>query len=68
MSKIDFKKVLPTLYNPSAKVFSVVEVPQLNFLMMLRGRIFPFSSGRKPVSIGWPMVARISITSPRLAV
>ena len=34
MSKIDFKKVLPTLYNPSAKTFSVVEVPQLNFLLI----------------------------------
>ncbi len=34
MSKIDFKKVLPTLYNPSAKTFSVVEVPPMNFLMI----------------------------------
>lgn len=34
MSKIDFKKALPTLYQPSAKVFSVVDVPQMNFLMI----------------------------------
>lgn len=34
MSKLDFKKALSTLYNPSAKVFSVVDVPQMNFLMI----------------------------------
>lgn len=33
-SKRDFKKELKTLYNPSAKDFSVVDVPPLNYLMI----------------------------------
>ena len=32
--KRDFKKELKALYNPSAKDFSVVDVPPLNFLMI----------------------------------
>jgi len=34
MDKIDFKKTLKHLYAPSAKDFSVVEVPPMNFLMI----------------------------------
>lgn len=34
MSKIDFKKTLRHLYNPTAKTFSVVEVPTMHFLMV----------------------------------
>lgn len=34
MSKIDLKKDLKHLYNPSKKDFSVVEVPPMNFLMI----------------------------------
>lgn len=34
MDKIDLKKDLQQLYNPSAKVISVVEVPPLQYLMM----------------------------------
>lgn len=34
MSKIDFKKELNHLYNPSAKAVMVVDVPPLNFLMI----------------------------------
>lgn len=34
MSKIDFKKELSHLYNPSSKAVAVVEVPPLNFLMV----------------------------------
>ncbi|HES76244.1 MAG: GyrI-like domain-containing protein [Anaerolineae bacterium] len=34
MSKIDFKKELKHLYNPSPKDFSVVEVPEMQFLMV----------------------------------
>lgn len=34
MTKRDFKKELKHLYQPSAKVFSVVEVPPMNFLMI----------------------------------
>ncbi|KAA3613726.1 MAG: hypothetical protein DWQ05_15720 [Calditrichaeota bacterium] len=34
MSKIDFKKTLKHLYNPSSKQFSEVEVPEMNFLML----------------------------------
>ncbi len=34
MIKNDFKKELKHLYGPSAKDFSVVEVPQMNFLMI----------------------------------
>jgi hypothetical protein len=33
-SKIDFKKELKQLYNPSAKEVSVVDVPAMNFLMI----------------------------------
>jgi hypothetical protein len=33
MAKIDFKKVLKHLYNPSKKVFSIVDVPTMKFLM-----------------------------------
>lgn len=32
MAKVDHKRVLKTLYGPSAKEFSVVDVPALNFL------------------------------------
>jgi hypothetical protein len=34
MSKIDFKKELKHLYQPSAKTFEVVDVPPMNFLMI----------------------------------
>ncbi|MBE2221893.1 MAG: GyrI-like domain-containing protein [Anaerolineae bacterium] len=34
MTKIDFKKQLNHLYNPSHKAFSVVEVPAMQFLMV----------------------------------
>jgi len=34
MPKVDFKKQLKHLYQPSAKVVSVVDVPQMNFLMI----------------------------------
>ena len=34
MEKIDFKKTLKNLYNPSSKNFSVVEVPEMQFLML----------------------------------
>jgi hypothetical protein len=34
MNKIDFKKELKNLYNPSAKEISIVEVPDMNFLMV----------------------------------
>ena len=34
MSKIDFKKQLNHLYNPSKKEFTVVEVPAMQFLMV----------------------------------
>ena len=34
MAKRDFKKELKHLYQPSAKEFSVVEVPPMNFLMI----------------------------------
>ncbi len=32
--KIDFKKTLKQLYNPSIKGFHIVEVPRMNFLMV----------------------------------
>jgi len=34
MGKVDLKKTLKHLYNPSAKVVSVVDVPPMNFLMI----------------------------------
>jgi hypothetical protein len=34
MSKIDYKKELKHLYQPSAKKFQVVDVPPMNFLMI----------------------------------
>ena len=34
MSRIDFKKDLKQLYNPSAKQFSLVDVPELHYLMI----------------------------------
>jgi len=34
MDKIDFKKELQHLYNPSAREFTVVEVPEMQFLMV----------------------------------
>ncbi len=34
MSKIDLTKALKHLYNPSAKTVTVVDVPQMNFLMI----------------------------------
>jgi hypothetical protein len=34
MPKIDFKKEYRHLYQPSAKAFTVVEVPPMNFLMV----------------------------------
>lgn len=34
MEKIDFKKILKELYNPSAKEPVVVDVPEMNFLMI----------------------------------
>jgi len=34
MDKIDFKKELQHLYNPSAREFTVVEVPEMQFLMI----------------------------------
>jgi hypothetical protein len=34
MSKLDFKRELKHLYRPSASAFTVVEVPQLQFLMV----------------------------------
>ena len=34
MSKIDFKKDLKHLYNPSKKEISVVDVPGMNFLVI----------------------------------
>jgi hypothetical protein len=33
-AKIDYKKELKHLYQPSAKVVEVVETPQINFLMI----------------------------------
>jgi hypothetical protein len=32
--KVDFRKQLKHLYQPSAKVLSVVNVPELNFLIV----------------------------------
>jgi hypothetical protein len=34
VSKVDFKKEFKHLYQPSAKVFELVEVPPMNFLMI----------------------------------
>jgi hypothetical protein len=34
MSKVDFKKELKHLYQPSAKAFQLVDVPPMNFLMI----------------------------------
>ncbi|UCF58539.1 MAG: GyrI-like domain-containing protein [Candidatus Bathyarchaeota archaeon] len=34
MTKIDFKKELKHLYNPSAKKVEIVDIPMLNFLMI----------------------------------
>jgi hypothetical protein len=34
MSKVDFKKELKHLYRPSAKVFTVVDVPPMQYLMV----------------------------------
>lgn len=34
MSKIDLKKTLKHLYNPSVKEFSIVDVPEMTFLMI----------------------------------
>jgi len=34
MSKLDFKKENKELYNPSAKEVSVIDVPEMNFLMI----------------------------------
>jgi hypothetical protein len=34
MSKVDFKKTLKSLYAPSKKDFSIVEVPKMNFIMI----------------------------------
>lgn len=34
MDKVDFKKALQHLYNPSSQDFSVVEVPEMQFLMV----------------------------------
>jgi hypothetical protein len=34
MAKIDFKKEYKHLYNPTAKTFTVVDVPPMNFLMI----------------------------------
>lgn len=34
MEKVDFKKELKNLYNPSAKEVSIVDVPDMNFLMI----------------------------------
>jgi len=34
MNKIDFKKELKHLYNPSSKRVEIVDVPKMNFLMI----------------------------------
>ena len=34
MKKIDLKKELKHLYNPSTKEISIVDVPKMNFLMI----------------------------------
>jgi hypothetical protein len=34
MAKVDLKKELKELYNPSAKAFSIVDVPPMSFLMV----------------------------------
>jgi hypothetical protein len=34
LTKVDLKKQLKTLYNPSAKEISMIEVPKMNFLMV----------------------------------
>ncbi len=34
MEKVDLKKTLKHLYEPSAKVFSIVDVPPMNFIMI----------------------------------
>ena len=34
MTKIDLKKDLKHLYNPSKREFSVVDVPPMNFMMI----------------------------------
>lgn len=34
MEKVDFKKVLKALYQPSAKAFAIVDVPQMQFFMI----------------------------------
>jgi hypothetical protein len=34
MSKLDLKKENKKLYNPSAKEVSIVDVPEMNFLMI----------------------------------
>ena len=34
MAKIDFKKELRELYNPTAKVITIVDVPKMNFIMI----------------------------------
>jgi hypothetical protein len=34
MTKIDYKKELKHLYNPSAKEVMIIDVPEMNFLMI----------------------------------
>ncbi len=34
MTKLDLRKALKTLYEPSAKAFAIVDVPEMNFLMI----------------------------------
>ncbi len=34
MDKVDFRKELKQLYNPSAKEVTIIDVPDMNFLMI----------------------------------
>lgn len=52
MDKTDFKKTLKQFYAPSAKEFSIVEVPKMQFVM-LDGEGNPNTSSFYGEAIGW---------------
>lgn len=52
MDKVDFKKTLKPLYQPSAKEFAIVEVPEMTFLM-IDGMGDPGTSPDYADAVGW---------------
>jgi hypothetical protein len=63
MPQVDFKRQLKHLHRPSAKIFSVVDVPEMNFLMVDgRGDPNPSQEYQEAIEARYSLACQVKFT------